>query len=192
MEKLKDKIVEWCAFGFALLAYALMVIGIMKACETTFPPKEDAKTTRRDTVTVTVTDTVRHACPVVVRDTLIRYVRATLPVSRVNDGTEMQHKDSLVSANRGNLNTPDSIEVSVPITQRVYRDSDYTAWVSGYDPRLDSIDVYRRQRTVTITERVTSTRRWSAGITAGYGYGLTHRRMEPFVGIGLTYRLIPP
>lgn len=37
----------------------------------------------------------------------------------------------------------DSVPVSVPITQRVYKDSTCTVWVSGYNPAVDSVHVYR-------------------------------------------------
>ena len=47
----------------------------------------------------------------------------------------------------------DSIEVPVPIIQKRYDDSLYTAWVSGYDPALDSINL----RLPTITETITQT-----------------------------------
>lgn len=37
----------------------------------------------------------------------------------------------------------DSVPVLVPITQRVYKDSTCTVWVSGYNPTVDSVHVYR-------------------------------------------------
>ena len=37
----------------------------------------------------------------------------------------------------------DSVPVLVPITQRVYKDSTCTVWVSGYNPAVDSVHVYR-------------------------------------------------
>ena len=93
----------------------------------------------------------------------------------------------------------DTILVEVPITQKEYSDSTYTAWISGYKPRLDSIEVY--QRTVRIntivTEKIpTTTSRWviTAGLNVGVGY------LAPFnssagtigmytgIGVGLGYR----
>lgn len=90
----------------------------------------------------------------------------------------------------------DSLELSgdsvaVPISQKVYSDSAYTAYVSGYGQSLDSIKV----KTVTIHETVTTTkavpkfRRWNVGVIGGYGYGFTSRQVEPFVGIGVTLSL---
>lgn len=60
--------------------------------------------------------------------------------------------------------------------QAYYEDSLYRAWVSGYRPRLDSIEVYPRTvfREVTNdvyhTVKVKDKRRWGLGLQAGYGY----------------------
>lgn len=85
---------------------------------------------------------------------------------------------------------PDSIEV--PRTQKVYSDSAYTAYVSGYMPKLDSIVVRQKEITRNITETRTireSTRRWNIGIVAGYGYGFQSKTCEPFIGVGVTFNL---
>lgn len=81
------------------------------------------------------------------------------------------------------MGLPDSI--TLPITQRVYRDSDYTAYVSGYRPNLDSISV--RLRTVTVRQTVTRRQPLKFGVTAGAGYGVLSRKPDIFVGIGLTW-----
>lgn len=72
------------------------------------------------------------------------------------------------------------------VTQVHYADTAYEAWVSGIEPRLDSL---RLLRPVTaITPLPSPTRRWHVGVTAGVG--LTPRGAEPYVGIGLTYSII--
>ena len=82
----------------------------------------------------------------------------------------------------------DSIEVDR--VQKVYSDSSYTAYVSGYDPRLDSIYVRQKEiwRTITETRTVPTKkfRRWNLGLIGGYGYGIKSKEFEPFVGVGLT------
>ena len=40
-------------------------------------------------------------------------------------------------------------------TQRYYKDSLYEAWVSGYRPNLDSLNIFRKTITSTITNAVT-------------------------------------
>lgn len=59
--------------------------------------------------------------------------------------------------------------------QGYYEDSLYRAWVSGYRPRLDSLQVFPRTVTNTVTNDVYHTiipkkKRWGVGLQAGYGY----------------------
>lgn len=39
----------------------------------------------------------------------------------------------------------DSVKVRLPITQKVYEDSMCKVWVSGYNPKVDSVDVFQRR-----------------------------------------------
>ena len=81
----------------------------------------------------------------------------------------------------------DSAEVTIPIIQKMYKSSDYTAWVSGYDVQLDSIYVYPKHEYVTRKIKQPP-KKWHIGVTAGYGFG--KQGMQPYIGIGLTYSLI--
>lgn len=45
--------------------------------------------------------------------------------------------------------------VSLPITQVYYDNEQYKAWVSGYEPNLDSIYVFSKTEYVTVTNTVT-------------------------------------
>ena len=86
----------------------------------------------------------------------------------------------------------DSIDVPIPIIQKRYDDSLYTAWVSGFEPNLDSINL----RLPTITETVTKTivkpaPRLSLGIQAGAGVGVFSRQPDIYLGIGAQWRLWP-
>lgn len=94
---------------------------------------------------------------------------------------------------RGNFARKDTVWTTVPRMQKRYEDSTYTAWVSGYEARLDSIHVYRQTvtRTVAVPETALKggTRNWlherfGAGIVGGAGYGLTTKRPDVFVGVG--------
>ena len=129
---------------------------------------------KRDTVTVVKTDTVAKVLPVHDTAYIVRYVK--IPVT-TTDTVEVR----------------DSVEL--PVEQKVYKDSDYVAWVSGVMPQLDSLNIFRRTETVTIRETITRREkapRWSFGLQAGYGYGLRSRQVEPFLGVGVTYRFLPP
>lgn len=86
---------------------------------------------------------------------------------------------------------PDSIEVDR--VQKVYSDSAYIAYVSGYDPRLDSIIVRQKiiEHSIVETRTVPTKkfRRWNIGLNVGYGYGFKSKEFEPFVGVGVTIGL---
>lgn len=81
--------------------------------------------------------------------------------------------------------------LTIPITQKVYSDSLYTAYVSGYHQQLDSIKVrtFTVHETVTMTKQVPTFRRWNVGLIAGYGYGFKNKQLEPFIGVGVTLSL---
>lgn len=74
-----------------------------------------------------------------------------------------------------------------PDYPKTYADSTYKAWVSGYNPRLDSIQVYRQTIVTTKTETVVRKRRIGIGVQAGYGYGFQYRGLEPYVGLGVSW-----
>ena len=90
---------------------------------------------------------------------------------------------------------PTSIDtIELPKMQRVYTDdSTYRAWVSGYEPRLDSINVYRKtiKETVTISvptkKKRTFWQRFNIGIQAGYGLGLDDKKAHPYLGGGVGF-----
>ena len=79
----------------------------------------------------------------------------------------------------------DSIDVPIPIYQKRYDDSLYTAWVSGYEPALDSIRLHLPEVTTTITQTVVKPSPLiTFGIQAGAGYGFINHRPDIFVGFG--------
>ncbi len=82
---------------------------------------------------------------------------------------------------------PDST-ITIPINQKIYRDSLYTAYISGYAQQLDSIIIRERIQTITIREKA---RRWNIGITAGVIMGTQSKRLEPGIAIGITYNFLP-
>lgn len=84
--------------------------------------------TTSDTVTIVKLDTVKVKIPTFITETIIDTVYV---------------KDSL---NNGYI---------IPKTQRYYKSNDYEAWVSGYRPNLDSLNIFRKTITNTITNTVT-------------------------------------
>lgn len=130
----------------------------------------------RDTVLVNIRDTV----PLVRKERVVCYV----PVKDVEIDTVWKDGHD-----------------SLAVVQREYSDdSTYTAWVSGVMyaewPKLDSISVRQREIVKTIHETVTlverkKASRFSVGLIGGYGYGFAYKGFEPFVGVGVSYKITP-
>ena len=79
----------------------------------------------------------------------------------------------------------DTINVAVPIMQKRYDDSLYTAWVSGFEPALDSINIHQREVLTTVTKTVVQPApRLSVGVQAGAGIGIFSRQPDIYIGVG--------
>ena len=86
----------------------------------------------------------------------------------------------------------DSIDVPIPIVQKRYEDSLYTAWVSGFEPKLDSIRLYTPEIQTTVTKTVYEpTPLLTLGVQVGGGYGLINRQPDIYIGIGGQINLWP-
>lgn len=152
--------------------------------------------------TVVVRDTVRSTMPTekdskVVGTVALPLVPSTLREGRnyaklTDDGGKTGTTETTATGGEevGKIGSNDTVWATVPRTQKRYEDSTYTAWVSGYEPRLDSIEVYRR--TVTIEKREEGrgrNKRLSIGLTGGFGYGVFTRKPDLWLGVGCTVRL---
>lgn len=91
--------------------------------------------------------------------------------------------ETLAVAAADSVGTGDSVAVKVDYEQRVYAGQNYRAFVSGHNPRLDTIEIFQpiRQRSSFVQRRV------SVGVQVGYG--LTPRGVQPYVGLGVAIRL---
>lgn len=129
---------------------------------------------RPDTVRLVRVDTLRLPRPAAAERAVLRVDTLYLPLAPQGNAT----------------GPPDSARVLLGREQKVYRDSLYTAYVSGHRPRLDSIALYPRSRTLTITRTAPRPApRWSLGLQLGAGLG--PGGCGPYLGIGLSYRLWP-
>ena len=73
----------------------------------------------------------------------------------------------------------------IPISLKTYTESStYKAVVSGYDPRLEEIEIYQEQTVITRREKAP---RLSFGIQGGL-YA-TPKGLQPGIGIGAQYRI---
>lgn len=73
--------------------------------------------------------------------------------------------------------------------QAYYEDSLYRVWVSGYRPRLDSLQIFPRTVYRTVTNDiyhsiVPKKKRWGLGLQVGYGYPSGW-----YLGCGVSYNL---
>lgn len=84
----------------------------------------------------------------------------------------------------------DTISVALPVEQRRYDDSLYTAWVSGYEPALDSLRLHLPEVQTTVTRTIMKPPPLiTFGIQAGAGYGITARRPDLYIGAGVQINL---
>lgn len=130
----------------------------------------------------TYIDTIPYRMPVPVDSCVIRYVTDTLPLAGASEYALKRDTTALVEKS-----VTDSATVIIPITQKVYEDSLFRAYVSGYHPALDSIEIYRKSETIYIRSP-TKPKRWSVGIHAGLG--LTPNNIQPYIGIGVSYNIL--
>lgn len=140
------------------------IIILCLACIILFAPKQKKIETNIVRDTVFSIDTITMAAPTACAETIIRYMPYAVPIPG-----DTVH---------------DTAFVYIPITQKVYRDTLYTAWVSGYSAKLDSIEVYNKVRTISIYEKM-KRKRFGIGLQVGYGY--PH---GAYAGIGVSYNLL--
>lgn len=155
---------------FALIAVFLFIIGValfrIRGLEKEIDALKNAPT---DTITIVKTDTLRIAEPVPV----YKYIK-------YNDTVTICHE------------LRDTVKelVFLPREYMVYKDTSYRAVVSGVQPRLDSIEVYSKTITETITKtiQVPDKKRWGFGVNVSAGYD--GKKVRPFVGVGVQYNVI--
>ena len=119
----------------------------------------------------------------------IVYIKVPYPVPSGCQGTGTW-QDSATYQSPG---IPDSLEIPIPIEQKRYEDSLYTAWVSGFRPALDSIRLHQPEIVTTITKTIVKKApRLSLGLSVGPGISIDKdHHMGIYVGFTAQYRLWP-
>ena len=117
----------------------------------------------------TIVDTITVVTPVAVDSVVTRY--KVVNVERVNYVDSVNTISEVVF---------DTVMVRLPIESKHYEGANYEVWVSGYEPSLDSINIYNH----TILPKP---KRWSIGLQGGLG--ITPKGVQPYLGIGVSYRL---
>ena len=124
----------------------------------------------RSNSTLVVTDTTNIIAPTAASEQLLRYDEVVLeradtklkskPKSELIDTCNLTcnltcNPDSALEINSTTkTGQEDSVEVKIPITQKVYEDSTYKAVVRGYNPELVSLDIYNRTLYYPVVEKV--------------------------------------
>lgn len=147
-------------------------------------------------VVAVVHDTIPSIAPLETEVKELPSIAARLPVALSShdkssasiDTGRVQLYANRVEVDDDSDHPPDSIDVLVPMTQKVYEDSTYRAYVSGFNASLDSIFVFQRTEYITNTRVVKSKpKRFSIGVQAGYG--ITPKGFQPYVGLGVSVNL---
>lgn len=182
------------AMGIAMLIGSIGMVCFCVACVFALlrcVPERGADEPKqvRDTIIDYVIDTIPFYEVVPKDSVVVRYITQKLPIAtgeEVNSLTinHLENMNEMIDSD----SVKDSVSVVMPITQKHYEDSTFSAWVSGYKPSLDSIYVFPRKEVQTITITAKEQKRWSIGVSGGIGVvydGSWH--CGPGVNIGVTY-----
>ena len=127
---------------------------------------------KSDTVVNVRYDTIRDTLPDVRYETIVKYIK-------VPPNDTVFRYDTITK------------EVTLPVVQRQYGDSTYSAFVSGIGvdpyPRLDSIFVYSKTVERIITNTTYKTKHWRYGIGASAGISATTHRPDIVFGVFAGY-----
>ena len=130
------------------------------------------------TDTIYCYDTVKVIKPIVRDSVVIRYITQQLPAVLPAETTTKADEPILSPTINDN-----SMTVQIPITQKKYTGRGYCAFVSGYMPSLDSLNLYPETKIVYVQPS-----RWSVGLQAGMGIS-KDGRWNPYLGLGVSYQL---
>ena len=164
-------------FKDGAIGLAVMVVLLMAAFFTGrwTGQAETADEVKSDTVIKRDTVSIPDPQPHLVTQEVIQY--KYVPVSVDPDTVYKEKRDTIIRVE-------DGVAV-IPISLKTYTDSStYKAVVSGYDPRLESIEVYQTNTVITNTIEPS---RWSVGLQGGL-YA-TPKGLQPGIGVGVQYTI---
>lgn len=154
------------------LPWVLVILLLIACIAAWFRPLEPLPADLKPDTTDYI-DTIPYYYPIPKESVVVRYESVKLPI--IKDTCNAKGDTAAFSV--------DSIEVEIPITSKVYEDSLYHLRVSGYNVRLDSINIYSRFREIRIPIPA-KRKRLGIGLQAGYGYP-----GGAYIGVGVSYNL---
>ena len=168
-----DKGVKWIVVGIVAIAALFMTIGFFVGKHVYNKPFDE----KVEMDTLIIHDTIPDLNPVPKDSATIRWVTKWLPSKH----------DTITKWRNHPIN--DSVAVQVPITSKHYSNEQYDAYISGFEPNLDSIFVY--QKTEYITKTITRTKppdKWDLNIVGGIDYNTSSKKYTPYVGGEFMYK----
>ena len=168
-----DKTLRIILFGLLIFLVGVIVSGLTGIWIGKKMERENI-TQHTETTYVTKYDTIPCYFPEPKDSMVVRYVTKTLATKPQGIPPATEPQDSVPQ---------DSVTVEIPITQKVYEADSYRAYVSGYEPNLDSIFVRQKtvQETITVPFKQKQDR-FGFGIGIGAGYGIINKKPDIFVG----------
>ncbi len=165
-----------------IITYAVVIaVGIILGLWMAHCSRKPVEPVKVERDTVVVRDTVFDYQPAPIDSAMVRYVTRCLPVVRHDTVTrDVDHFRDLTKM------VQDTVEVEIPITSKHYFAKDYDAWVSGYEPSLDSIKVYHEKQyiTETITRTIKDNKHFFLDVGAGCEYQFNGKTAVPFAEFG--------
>lgn len=131
------------------------------------------------TDTITVHDTIPDNNPTPKDSARVRWITRWLP-AKPDTVDHFIEVENLMH---------DTVAVQVPITSKHFSGKNYDAYVSGFEPNLDSIKVYSETKVVTNTiTKTKSPNKWELDIAGGINYNTAKCEYTPFATGELMYK----
>lgn len=137
------------------------------------------ETVRVEHDTIVRYDTIADVAPVPKDSATIKWVTKWLP-SAIKTDTVTRWDYFVVH---------DSVAVEVPITSKHYGNEQYDAYISGYEPNLDSIFVYQKTEYITTTiTRNKPPNKFELDVVGGIDYNTSNDKYTPYALGELMYK----
>lgn len=161
----------------------LLTLGILLAfnlCNLVGSAVQSRRAAQESTVTVKTDTTFIHDT-IIVREPVLRIIRQTDTLL-----VKVQTTDT--------LRLRDTLYIQLPREQKEYSGDDYRAWVSGYRPQLDSLQIYPQTQLITntVTYPKPKPKMWGIGIQTGYGAVINGNQVitSPYIGVGISWNML--